>query len=77
MAREVDRYGQKIVAGGLMHEHHREFIQWARAYDTAGAEQRSLFVHEEWLKTIRCPIARLEGAMTTDEHLARLDEYLE
>lgn len=77
MAREIERYGsQAIGPGGAMHQHHLEFIQWARAYDTAGAEQRSLFVHEEWLKTITCPVVRLEGAMTTDEHLARLDRYL-
>lgn len=77
IAREIERYGaRRIGPGGDLYQHHLEFIQWARAYDSAGAEQRSLFVHEQWLKTIACPVLRLEGAMSTDDHLARLYRYL-
>ena len=33
--RELERHGNRIEAGGDMHQQHIEFIAWAESYDTA------------------------------------------
>jgi adenylate kinase family enzyme len=60
--REVARWGQRIMPGGDMAAASAEFIQWAAAYDTAGAEQRSLVAHEAWLVTQTAPVLRLDSS---------------
>jgi adenylate kinase family enzyme len=60
--RESAHFGERILPGGDMHENHREFIDWASAYDTAGTGQRSHALHEEWLLSLSCPVIRIDGA---------------
>ena len=60
--REIARYGARIRPGGDMVEKHKEFMDWAARYDTAGLEQRSLIAHEQWLATQTCPVLRLESS---------------
>ena len=60
--RQAARYGKRIEAGGDMAVHNVEFLKWAEAYDVAGPEQRSLFVHETWLATLKAPVLRLDSA---------------
>lgn len=73
IAREKSRYGHDIDQ-----ETHPQFqtftafMAWARAYDTAGIEQRSLKTHEEWILTLNCPVLRLEGNHSVDERCARV-----
>jgi hypothetical protein len=43
-------------------DEHREFMEWAARYDTAGLEQRSLVAHEQWLATQTCPVLRLDSS---------------
>ena len=56
------RYGARIQAGGDMVAKHKEFMDWAARYDTAGPEQRSLVAHEQWLVTQTCPVLRLDSS---------------
>jgi adenylate kinase family enzyme len=68
--RERRLFGEAALApGGPMHETHTKFIAWAAEYDTADASMRSRQRHEQWLATLACPILRLDGAGTVDEHL--------
>lgn len=60
--RQAARYGKRIEAGGDMAVHNVEFLKWAEAYDVAGPELRSLFVHETWLATLKAPVLRLDSA---------------
>jgi len=60
VARERQRYGARIDPGGDMHEQSRTFVEWARHYDTAGIEQRSRTLHEEWMKALQCRSLRIE-----------------
>ncbi|HKP26495.1 MAG TPA: hypothetical protein VJV39_21680 [Dongiaceae bacterium] len=60
--REVARYGARIQPGGDMVAKHKEFMDWAASYDTAGPEQRSLVAHEQWLATQTCPVLRLDSS---------------
>ena len=61
-AREAERWGARIQAGGDMAMGHRAFMAWAEAYDTAGLEQRSRALHDAWLADLPCPVLRLDSA---------------
>ncbi len=40
------------------------FIEWASHYDDGTLEGRNLPCHEAWLKTLPCPVLRLDGSLT-------------
>ena len=65
--RQAARYGKRVDAGGDMGAHNVEFLKWAEAYDVAGPEQRSLFVHEAWLASLKAPVLRLDSAAPLDD----------
>ena len=68
--REIQRYGiGRISHGGDMHEGHKVFCKWAAAYETGGMEMRSLTLHKEWLKQLKCPVIRIEGEQSTEERI--------
>jgi adenylate kinase family enzyme len=75
--RQVVQYRGRIEAGGDMAAANVEFMKWAEAYDVAGPELRSLFVHETWLATLKVPVLRLDSAAPLKELvfavLSRLD----
>ena len=60
-ARERGRYGDAIAPGGPMRAIHENFLAWAERYDTAGHEQRSRRLHEDWLAALTAPVVRLSG----------------
>lgn len=75
--RERRLWGAEALApGGVMHAAHGAFLDWAAAYDEGDSAMRSRSHHEQWLTKLPCPCLRLEGALTTEEHLARLEEWL-
>lgn len=59
--RERSRYGDHIEPGGDRHDAHREFMEWARRYDTGKAPLRSRDLHERWLRRLACPVMRLDS----------------
>ena len=65
-AREIERYGDAVQPGGAMYEQHLEFLAWADGYDQGGQSGRSLPRHEAWLKTLPCPVLRLDGLLPVD-----------
>jgi len=75
--RERHRYGADALApGGWRHEAYEAFIRWAEQYDTADESIRSLRLHERWLANLACAQIRLEGALSIDEQIARLGEFV-
>lgn len=72
--REYERFGKRIRTGGDMYDNHREFIEWAKTYDTAGADQRSRALHEEWFKRLSCQLLRVDGTKSIEELLKRIVE---
>jgi adenylate kinase family enzyme len=76
--RERRRFGAEALApGGRMHEDHATFMAWAAAYDTGDASMRSRARHEQWLRTIPCPVVRLEGAGTVEGHVDAVMRHVE
>lgn len=59
--RERARFGDRIRAGGDMHQIHEDFIDWASRYDTGDIEGKTLAMHEAYLKAQRCPVLQFRG----------------
>ncbi|MFO7637220.1 MAG: AAA family ATPase [Clostridia bacterium] len=72
--RENGRFGERIRPGGDMYDNHIEFIEWAKTYDTAGIDQRSRALHEEWIKLLSCPLLRVDGTNPINELLKQIVE---
>ncbi len=70
--RERERFGNRIDTGGDMFENHREFIDWAAAYDSGGLDMRSKAKHDEWQKLLHCPQVLLDGNQPAEKNF----EYL-
>lgn len=68
--RERSRYGAEILPGGAMHDASTEFMRWAAAYDSAGAEQRSRELHRQWLEGVKTPVLRIEGDTSVAHRVA-------
>jgi adenylate kinase family enzyme len=61
--RERERFGEAaLAAGSAMHDQHREFLNWAAAYDTGAAAGRNRQRHELWLSRLDCPVRRVDGS---------------
>lgn len=75
--REFQRYGEEIFPGGSKHEQFKEFMEWAGLYDHAGLEVRSKALHDNWLKTLTCPVLRVEGDYTVQEKVDLIKGFLE
>lgn len=67
--REFEHFGGRILPGGDMHEAHIEFLAWAARYDTAGTEQRSRALHDEWLQKVTCSVVCVNGTLPEEEML--------
>jgi adenylate kinase family enzyme len=70
--RELARFGARILPGGDMYEQSQAFLAWAASYDDGGLDIRSRQLHDQWLRTLPCPILCFEGEYTIEEHLAVL-----
>lgn len=77
IAREQARFGPEIAPGGAMHEQHRQFIAWARGYETMRPPERSLELHENWLKTLTCPVLRLDTRETVELLVERVQQNVD
>lgn len=66
--RERECFGNRIDAGGDMYENHREFIDWAAAYDQGGLNMRSKAKHDEWQKQLRCRIILVDGSLPVEKN---------
>lgn len=68
--REAKRYGKRIMPGGDMHLLHHKFLGWAAQYDEGLLEGRNQRRHEDWLKSLKCPVIRFDGDYSLDYLLA-------
>ncbi len=74
--REIQRYGSRIKSKGDMYESSQAFLDWARSYDTAGLETRSLKSHQDWMKTLTCPVLQLESTMAIEQLVDQVRPHL-
>jgi adenylate kinase family enzyme len=71
--REAQRFGEEAISkGGPMFARYQDFLVWAQSYDTAGMDQRSRDLHEDWLSRLPCEILRLSGVPPVDRLLSQI-----
>lgn len=68
--RETEEFGERLLEGGDMYDNHKEFIEWAKQYDTAGPEMRSKALHDIWSEALSCPVLTLDSASNSPAGLA-------
>jgi adenylate kinase family enzyme len=69
LARERQRYGNRIEPGGELYDAHRQFMAWAATYDTATGPGRNLVSHRAWLADLTCPVLEIAGTQGPAETL--------
>lgn len=62
-AREREKFGSRIDAGGDMYDNHVKFMNWAASYDDGGMDMRSKAKHDDWQKQLICPFLLVDGSM--------------
>lgn len=75
--REKERFGKRIEPGNDMYENHRNFIQWAAAYETGGMEMRSIKSEESWMENLKCDTVRIDKEMSIAEEMRIVDQSIE
>lgn len=76
LKREQAIYGSRIEPGGDMYRQHVEFFEWAKSYDSGGAEIRSKARHDQWQKKLSCRVLHLDGEAEIDEKFKKVSEAL-
>ncbi|MCL2362125.1 MAG: AAA family ATPase [Defluviitaleaceae bacterium] len=59
-ARAFERYGERVLEGGDLHNSHQEFYNYIQQYEI-DYHSVSLQRHEQWAKEISCPVLRVDG----------------
>ena len=74
--RERERFGSRIEAGGDMYETHRDFMQWAEAYDDGALNMRSKAKHDAWEELLQCELLVVNGEAELAANLERVKACL-
>lgn len=74
--RELEQFGERILAGGDMYEEHRNFLTNSARYDSDGSPNRQS--HLAWAEEVGCPLLKLNGADSVATNMERIvrDWYL-
>lgn len=75
-AREFQRYGNDIKAGGKLYDSHQEFMEWASQYDVGGMDIRSKKLHYTWLNNIPCQVIKIEEDLTIDDKVRKVESVI-
>lgn len=67
--REKRNFGPRIELGGDMYQNHKEFIEYASAYDTGDVTMRSKAKHDEWQELIKCRHLTVNGETELKKNL--------
>lgn len=59
--RTYEQHGERVMPGGDMYEQQQRFIEFART--------RSLSHIDMWMKTLKCPVIRLDGTKAIFENV--------
>ena len=51
-------------------------FEWAKSYDSGGAEIRSKARHDQWQKKLSCRVLHLDGEAEIDEKFKKVSEAL-
>lgn len=68
--REKALYGDQLVHNKEIKAKSEAFIQWAKKYDDASFDGRSITQHQTWIKMLSCKVIEIEGDLRNDERMA-------
>lgn len=71
--RERKVFGNRILPGGDMYEHHQAFLRDVAGYENGTGSSTSK-QHENWIQQLDCPVLRLDGTILPEingERIAR------
>lgn len=71
--RELERYGDKVLPGGVRHDESKSFLEWAASYEDGTMEGRTLQKHEIWLAQIKCTTLKIINNSLDDSVTAVLN----
>ena len=71
--RELERFGDRIMSGGDMHDHHEKFLSDIAGYDF-GIGGCTLQQHELWLQSLQCKVIKLDGADSLAKNTKKIIE---
>ena len=76
--REYQRYGDVIFTNPAINKPYTDFIEWERGYDLGGVtnSNRTLAAHENWMKTLTCPILEIRGDTNVEKRIALIREKI-
>ena len=57
--RAIERFGERVLEGGDMHQSHMKFLEGNRKYETDGSP--NLREQKEWMKNMSCVKLELDG----------------
>ncbi|MEQ9443307.1 MAG: AAA family ATPase [Cyclobacteriaceae bacterium] len=70
--REAERYGDLLLTDQATIENSKAFLAWAKKYDDEGFDGRSLKIHRNWIKALKCPVLSLDGDLTLPERIQKV-----
>lgn len=70
VAREKQRFGDRIAPGGDMHGIHVAFREWASQYDDPNFSGRNRAWHEAWISEQRATVLRIDGINSAEKMAA-------
>lgn len=74
--RQTLQFANRIEVGGDMYEGHLKFLDWAAQYDEGRLGGRSKPKHEAWINTLKCPVLRIDGIISTQESITTILEFI-
>ncbi len=67
--RSFQKFGDRMLPGGDLHEQEMAFLELVKARDES--------LVEDWLRTLSCPILRLDGTQPVQENVQLLSQQLQ
>lgn len=69
--RAIERFGDRVLEGGDMHEDHQKMLTGIAGYDY-GIGGCTLQQHEKWIESLECKALKLNGADALEQNLGRI-----
>ncbi|WP_103070333.1 P-loop NTPase family protein [Aquimarina sediminis] len=77
MDREAERYGTLLYTDQNVKSNSEAFLDWAKQYDDPDFDGRSITVHKNWIKKLKCPVIQIEGDTMIKERVRLVLEQLQ
>ena len=67
--RSFQKFGNRMLSGGDLYEREEKFFHLV--------ESRSENIVEEWVRSLKCPVIRIDGTKSVEENVNLIIEYIQ